>query len=295
MKSLLPKRYQFLSQEGPSYMIFWVTGRCNARCAHCFNLDIIEDAHNRNQLTLEEIQQFSKKYGHLEYLTLAGGEPTLRHDLVEISKCFYEQNGLNHLTIVTNGYLPQKTETIIQSILEACPNLKLYLFVSLDGLEKKHDEIRKVPGGFKKSIDTILRLKKIQDPRFSLSVAAVYSAYNQEHIEGLYHYVKNDLRVPMTVNLVRGKVRDPAAKEVNFERYERLVKEIETDRIRGRKRHIIDAVNTLTTKIISRTVRENKMQLPCKAGEKSFILSDNGDVIPCELLDDVFGNIRDFE
>ena len=52
-----------------------------------------------------------------------------------------------------------------------------------------------------------------------------------------------------------------------------------------------DQVHEITVK----TLRDKKMVIPCKSGEKLLVIYDNGDVFPCELLDEKMGNIRDFD
>ena len=42
---------------GPSYLIFFTTGRCNLRCSFCFYLEEIENADKKRELTLEEIEE----------------------------------------------------------------------------------------------------------------------------------------------------------------------------------------------------------------------------------------------
>ena len=40
---------------------------------------------------------------------------------------------------------------------------------------------------------------------------------------------------------------------------------------------------------------ENRYVIPCTAGDRIGVLYSNGDVAPCELLNDRFGNIRAFD
>ncbi len=45
--------------------------------------------------------------------------------------------------------------------------------------------------------------------------------------------------------------------------------------------------------VIYQSVKHNKMTVPCKAGKKCFVITADGQIILCELLNIVLGNIRD--
>jgi len=57
---------------------------------------------------------------------------------------------------------------------------------------------------------------------------------------------------------------------------------------------VINAKRIIRQRIISRVIRENRMILPCYAGILGAALFANGDVLPCELHDDLkLGNLRE--
>lgn len=63
---------------------FTITWKCDSRCITCA---IWKDkTAGRNDLSVEEIDKFSKSrhFRKVEYITISGGEPTLRSDLVDI-------------------------------------------------------------------------------------------------------------------------------------------------------------------------------------------------------------------
>ena len=72
--------FKFLFQKSPSYIIFWIEQLCNFTCEHCFNY--LENQKKRNNLSIEEIDKVSKNLKHIKYLTLAGGEPMIRKDIL---------------------------------------------------------------------------------------------------------------------------------------------------------------------------------------------------------------------
>ena len=38
---------------------------------------------------------------------------------------------------------------------------------------------------------------------------------------------------------------------------------------------------------------QNQFQIPCVAGKRLVVISERGEVKPCEILDESFGNLRD--
>jgi MoaA/NifB/PqqE/SkfB family radical SAM enzyme len=80
-------------------------------------------------------------------IAFEGGEPLLRKDLVQILE--YARSLPMQTSLITNGtLLESKIDEIAKYINGA-------IYVSIDGLEKTHDEIRGVSGCFKKAIKGI--------------------------------------------------------------------------------------------------------------------------------------------
>ena len=57
------------------------------------------------------------------------------------------------------------------------------------------------------------------------------------------------------------------------------------------------AARIMLNELVSKTFEENKYTTPCYAGNLSGVMYSEGNVYPCEILDDThkIGNIRDFE
>jgi len=88
--SYLESLRSFLDPRQVGYLIFYVTNRCNFRCEFCFYYAEIEKGRKPNELSLDEIDQLTRKLGPLLQLSLTGGEPFLRKDLDEITHMFVE-------------------------------------------------------------------------------------------------------------------------------------------------------------------------------------------------------------
>ena len=123
----------------PSYLIYFVTAVCNARCKHCFYWAEIESANARNELKLEEIAKIARSLDPLIYLSIGGGEPFLRSDLTQVVETYYRNSSLQYLNIVTNGVYTERVMKTVAALLISCPRLKIKIQVSIDDCEKAHD------------------------------------------------------------------------------------------------------------------------------------------------------------
>lgn len=284
----------------PPYVIFWVTSRCNARCRHCYNWAILGEG--KEDLRLEEIREIFRRFGHIKYLTLGGGEPSLRDDLAEIARLSYINNALQNLKIITNGLLPGKIASQVEEIVSSCPRLFVDAGVSLDALGEDHDTLRGVKGTFDKAISTIELLKGLQDKyeNFTVSVCAVCVNSNQAQVEKLFRFVNEKLGVRFYFSLIRGEAKDKQEKEVDIDLFQKTAERIARVQAKSEAdkypfssvKHIIDE---LTLEIVAQTVKEQRMIIPCKAGKTEVVLTNNGEVLPCELLGRSFGNLRNHE
>ena len=148
------KKYYLLGKtfmnKMPSYLIFFITAKCNSRCRMCFYWKNIEKFKKQKELTLEEIKKISKSFNHLQYLTISGGEPFLRDDLSQIVQTFVKQNNAQFISIPTNGILSEKIARLSEDMFKKCPNSFCRVALSIDGIGRDHDKIRGVLGNFKK-------------------------------------------------------------------------------------------------------------------------------------------------
>jgi MoaA/NifB/PqqE/SkfB family radical SAM enzyme len=111
-------------------------------------------------------------------IAFEGGEPLLRKDLAEIL-AFAHSLPL-HTSLITNG-------TLLESrIHEIAPYINGVIYVSLDGLEKTHDEIRGVNGCFKKAIRGITATT----PMSPVTINTTIMAENLHEIEGMVKLAK---------------------------------------------------------------------------------------------------------
>lgn len=88
------------------YLRLSVTDRCNLRCTYCM-AEEMEFLPRKEVLSLEEIERLARCFVDLgvDKIRLTGGEPLVRKGIVELSNAVSGLEGLNELTMTTNGLL----------------------------------------------------------------------------------------------------------------------------------------------------------------------------------------------
>lgn len=291
---------RFLFSRMPPYVILFVTARCNNRCNYCFNWRRQDEAAKRQELTFEEIEKIAKSLGHIKYLAITGGEPTLRDDIPEICEAFYRHNGAHIINMHTNGYLPEKTVEITREILNRCPRSFLMVQVTLDGLAETHNLIRGVKDGFEKAVKTLRHLMPLVDryPNLGLRVGSTYSYFNKDEMVQLHEFVANELQLKHSINIVRGDARDKRSKEITMEQYHAAMRELRLDeQFHERDKHAFSGMKEVLMRLApeenARAAKQGKMTYPCVAGRKVIVIGDDGELYPCEILSKSFGNLRE--
>ncbi len=296
----------------PSYFIFYPTSRCNLKCSHCFYHDSLNKRFN--ELTLAEIDKITQTMDPILSLILTGGEPYLRHDLDQIVRIFYENTKVPIISIPSNGWYLEKMKKQITNMMEWCPLLTLNQQISIDGIGVDHDNIRmdkKVVGSensFEKAIATIKSLKDLQKTynRINIGIIITFTSQNQkkfkEIIKEIFFLAEPD---NISINLVRGDPKQKVNLDLDLELYRDAVKYRDNlfyqkkmsghSRFPGNK--YATAARIMLNELTNKTYEENKYITPCYAGNLSGVMYPEGDVYPCEILDDShkIGNIRDFD
>lgn len=289
---------KFLANPHPSYMIFWVTKACNLSCAHCFNR--CYQAVSETDLSLGEIGKISKRMAHVKYLTLAGGEPLLRRDLAAIVRTFYIHNDLHVLNLVTNGWYTDRAGTFVREVLKECPKLHMSVGVSLDGPEAVHDRFRGKKGSYNRAVQTLRQLKIMGDQTDRLTVAACGTCHagNKDHLLSLAGHVRSDLGIPYYAGLIRGdSLPDMGLKAVSPDDFKALTDALGFEQNISLAphypfRHVRIAVDQIVSDIIHTSLTKHRKTLTCKAGKKGFVLTSDGEILLCEILNTRLGNVR---
>jgi len=293
-----------LSKKRVIQLTFFVTKRCNLKCSFCFytgKSEMVRDS--LSELTLLEIEKISGSFGKLLWLAFSGGEIFLRDDLVEISRVFYKNNKPAIMLYPTNGMLPEIIRDRIEQIVMHCKKSVIAVKLSLDGLSKTHDELRNKAGSFDNTMSTYHLLEGLvgKYPNFELGINTVFCSANQDEMNETIDLVKGLRNIKThTISLIRGKKPDEGYKEVDYRKYEAAIEKLErnlknktssTYRFSGAR--IKAAQDILQRRLIHTTAVENRRPIPCYAGRLNLVLSETGDIHPCEMLAEPLGNVRD--
>lgn len=304
MHSPLRHAPSILWKRKPLQLTFFLTRRCNSKCPFCFYLRSSDSAdHGNQELSLDEIRKISRSLGSLLWVAFSGGEIYLRDDLVEISKTFHDANKPAVILFSTNGMLPAVIRSKTERILKECRNSVIAVKVSLDGIGKDHDVVRATPGSFEKTIETYNLLEPLlsEYPHFELGINTVFCSENQDKMDGIIDFVNGMKHIGThTISLVRGNLSDGRYKKVDSEKYQAAIERLGKNLTSGRAKtyrfagaRIKAAQDILQRKLIHRTVLEQKRIIACYAGRLNVVLTETGEVKPCEMLPGSFGNVRD--
>jgi sulfatase maturation enzyme AslB (radical SAM superfamily) len=282
-------------------LIVFVTSKCNLLCRHCFYWEELNL--KKNELSLEEFERISRSIPNLLSVSLTGGEPFLRQDLPEIAELFSKNSRARNIQIPSNGFLVDRTVERAERLLTKVPNSRVCTGVSLDGPKEIHDDIRQNSKSFDRAIETFRELKKLTPrfPNLSVGIALTVSKANQDRLDEFLSFVEGDLHPDaITVTLARGNPMDPALKEVDLEIYRRVARRVVDYRRRNRLTdgwvdRLVIAKEEETYQLIGEAASATHRISPCFGGELIGVLSETGEVYPCEILDQSMGNVRDFD
>ncbi len=292
-----------LAKTRPIHLTYFVTRRCNARCPFCFYERARDAPGPAEELTPGEIRRVARTLDRLLWVLFSGGEPFLREDLVELSAAFHDANDASFLTYPTNGLLPEVVAETTEAILKRCADSVIVVKLSLDGVGEDHDALRRVPGGFRAAMRTWERLAALAraHPRLELGVNTLVCSANQRRVDAIVDFVRGlDGVRAHTLTLVRPGAKDPGWQDVDPDLYARAVRHLEARWSAGVPRHrfagagLKAAQDHVQRQVVLRTMTERRRLVPCYAGRLNLVLTERGELHPCEGRWDLsFGNVRD--
>ncbi|HSA06666.1 MAG TPA: radical SAM protein [Candidatus Gastranaerophilales bacterium] len=188
IKEVLHSRF-IAKRPRPFTFSHLVTSKCNCNCDFCF----WKHHRDNEDLSLDEIKRIYKEASKEGYMNsiLWGGEPLLRQDFTEIAKASHDVG--MYTKMATNGWFLEENHEF--------GNYMDLIFVSIDAIGSKHDELRKLPGLFDKCVSGIEFHKK-RYPKMRIYVCCTVSAANDfDSIKEVAKLCKDlDILLYFTVN-----------------------------------------------------------------------------------------------
>lgn len=267
----------------PTDVSIITTYRCQMRCQMC---DIWENPTNRkDEITAKDLEILP----NFKFVNITGGEPFVRSDLDEIVEVMSRKS--ERIVISTSGWHVNK----IHKLAEKFPNIGIR--VSIEGLSQKNDELRGRDSSFDRGLKTLLGLQEmgVKDIGFGCTV----SNKNSEDMLWLYRLSKS-----------MGFEFATAAFHNSYYFHK-------DDNFIDNKDEVINNFHSLIESLMKENspkswfraffnlglinyIRDGKRMLPCEAGSANFFIEPNGDVFPCNGLEERYwkesmGNIHKYE
>lgn len=169
----------FLSLPHNCYII--LTSDCNQRCLHCYGDFGCKKV--SNQLTGEQWKHVFKDLvdNNVFYINIAGGEPTVHKDFIDVINYLNEIN--LHFILTTNGVFNKK----VKNALLKCRNTLIGVKISIDGYNaESHCFLRRDINGNKNDkffYEAIETIKWMKENEIQFTIATCIHEKNINEIE----------------------------------------------------------------------------------------------------------------
>ena len=160
-------------EKAPSYYTYYVTFRCNLKCPMCYQRPLQDRAYR--ELSAAEAIALFDRIDSLERVNLIGGEIFVRKDIWEILQYFDNRGVKTYIT--THGMLLDADRIERLLIMQHL----LGISVSLDGLDETFQDIRGKTADSTKVLDVVRALS----PHMEVRVNSVLQPMNIHSFETL--------------------------------------------------------------------------------------------------------------
>jgi MoaA/NifB/PqqE/SkfB family radical SAM enzyme len=169
-----------LAPASPAYVIAFVTGRCAMLCPLCCPAST--SSRKTPEMTPEQWGRAFRGLSSLVHLTITGGEPFVRRDLVDVILAMARASATPRISINTAGSRTEDVLATVAKLLELLPGTRLCLSISLDGPAAVHDRLRGLAGGFAAARETIAGAAHLrsQHGRLDLRVSSLLQKENRD-------------------------------------------------------------------------------------------------------------------
>jgi len=286
--------YGLSRAPNPINVTFSVTRRCQSKCRTCF----IWEHDCGDDMDLQTIERLFRSIGWTYFFNVSGGEPFLRDDLPEIVAlaCRFMTPAVIH--IPTNAIAVDRvidmTGEILRVIDREAPGSVLTIKPSFDGVGELHDEIRGVPGNFERLLETLSRLKALQEEHSNLhvGVGTVISRFNADRLDEIIDYSRS-LGVDSYINEIAEEREEffniGSGITPDGESYERIMEVFKGSVLEKMKDmkllpRITTAFRVVYYDLVVRILEEQRQVIPCSAGLMNVHINSDGGIWPCAVL-----------
>ncbi|HOE64159.1 MAG TPA: radical SAM protein [Candidatus Sumerlaeota bacterium] len=269
----------------PTFLLLEITERCNCRCRMCR----IWENKERKELDINDFERLFRDplWRNLRILSLTGGEPFLRHDLIDIILLAARHlPRLERISFPSNGILTKHIMDTVKAILSSLPaHIDFKIGISIDGVEDVHDQMRGVPGAYEKATETVRQLKSLNAPNFSVGILSLITKETIPNLRNAHEIFKS-LTSEITYTI--------ATQSPFFGNLETDIKPFTSEE----KNALIHFINkTLIPEFPEKSylydkykehILKDKRTYPCLAGYLSAYVDVRGNLLPCHYVGDDF-------
>ena len=271
----------------PKLAVWETTLKCNMNCMHCGSKAGKE---RENELTTEECLDIAQQLIDmgLEQITLIGGEIFFKKDWDKIARKFVD-NGV-FTNIITNAF------NLSEENFEQIKNSGIgEVGISVDGLEKTHNKIRRNP----KSFEHVLKvMKRLREEKMPMGVITTITNLNVGELEGIYDLLKkNGVEIwQLQIASPMGNARENGQLLISIDKVPYLTKFVREKNSLG-EMVVVAGDNIGYYDENERYIRGegNCIWQGCQAGKFVVGIDSVGNVKGCESLQDdkfIEGNLR---
>lgn len=263
----------------PKEVCIILTYRCNAKCNMC---DVWHHPSKPgDEITLEDIEKIPSG---LRFINITGGEPFVRRDIEKIIEVIRPKT--DRIVISNNGFFTKR-------IVDLCVKYPdIGIRISTEGLQKTNDEIRKIPGGFDRTLRTLLTLRRmgIKDIGFGMTVQDMnckdlLPLYELSDALG-YEFATATLHNSHYFHKLDNRIDD---KEMVCGEFLKLITEL------FKSKSIKKWFRAYFNYGLMNYIYGGKRFLPCEMGTESCFIDPSGDVLACNGMNEKIpmGNIKE--
>lgn len=259
-----------------SFASIIVTYRCNAKCHMCHRWQ-------QPSLPSEEIGlEVYEKLPFMKTVNVTGGEPFLRKDIRDVIDILRKKT--NRLVISSNGYF---TDRIVELFKE---RQDIGIRISIEGLPKANDELRGIKDGFDHGLRTLLELSRmgVRDIGFGITMSD-RNAKDMIELYQLAKLMKFEFATAAVHNAFYFNKLDNAFEkpEVAIAELRKLIKELlQSNRAK-------DWFRAYFNYGLINYIQGKPRLLSCEMSKDSFFLDPFGRMLPCNVVDEEMGNLRE--
>ncbi|WP_010624626.1 GTP 3',8-cyclase MoaA [Companilactobacillus versmoldensis] len=173
------------------YLRLSITDRCNLRCVYCMPKEGLPFFPSDKVMSQDEIIEMVENFAEMgiSKVRITGGEPLLRTDVVDIVRRIKNVDGVEDVSITTNGlFLGKLAKDLKEAGLDR-------LNISLDTFDpKRYKEITR-GGNIQQVLDSISVAAKLHFKKIKLNTVLIKGQNDDEILEFLNYTKHNDVNV----------------------------------------------------------------------------------------------------